>query len=330
MKFISIKKSLKAHWVLVSILFGLLTFVSTILFLNQQVILPKGDITFVKSDSTYYAAYSDGKPDTMFTSSNLIHSPIPKKDFFYNRFPSLLTWIFLVAILTGFSFCLIPIYFIKIREYQGKKIDLLYAIIFILILFSSQIFTEWNDCKYILMPQNMGDTFGVGIKGIGLQFYSIIPFIPVLFWIVVLISMIKYAGDQRNNAVVLKELKSSFEAYFFIMAILLGLSIFCNSLYANTINNMLLTKSNFKAQPSEFAYINAIMYSFVLVITYVAVHSYLKHLDQNNTSEDVNPSEVVQGPKSKKTVWDYIIVILSMLAPIIGSGLIDIIKILGA
>lgn len=322
------KEKIKSNWVFVSILFGLLTFVGTAIFLNGQVELPKGDIIIRQSKNTYYVAGPHFAGDTLYTNAN-INGTIPKKDLYYNRYPSLLLWIFLVSTLTGIGFCLLPFYYTKIKAFNGKWPDFVQALIFTCILFLGQFISKSTDKKYITMPQDVADVFGIGISRCGMVFYSTAPFIPLIFWITMLISMIKFVGNNKSDTKLVNHVRSSFEVYFSIVAVLLALSIFCNSLYAIVINSMLVSTGTFRVVPNEFAYINAVMYSFVLMITYATVYYYFKSLVQNVQVEAAGEDKAVTAFNPPKKFWDYILVILSMLAPILSSGLIDILKLIG-
>ncbi|HMU03028.1 MAG TPA: hypothetical protein PJ990_05375, partial [Saprospiraceae bacterium] len=137
---------------------------------------------------------------------------------------------------------------------------------------------------------------------------------------VLMISMIVLAYNKRYDVQMIKILKLDFEGFYIVVAICLGLSIFSNSIFNTATNKILSATGDFKMLPNEFAFINAIIYSFVLVLSYIFISGYLNSLLVNNATDQTNTD------LTYKSYGESLKVILSMMAPFLGGWVADLVK----
>lgn len=323
--------NIKPSQLLVPILFGLLSFAISIIYLNYSFKWPSKSIQFSQNSKTFYKPVFEtfdslGKKsnvaDTLFTPFVYYNKKgiLSSEKFIYNRFPLLLIWIMSIGVLVGFGFSFIPLYIRKIQEYGFKWRYFLVAFLTIFTLFLPQLIIERFGPLNLLMPKDIQNSFGVGFTENALIFNSMIPFVPILFWIVAIISILTASYNDKHDVQKIQILKSEFETFYIVVAISMGLSIFCNNIYNMSINQVLQTTESFKVLPNEFAFINAIIYSFVLVLSYIFISGYLNSLLINNATNQINNN------LNNKTFYDYFTVILSMLAPLLGGWVADLVK----
>lgn len=310
------------------ILFGLIAFIATVTFLNYSLEWPEKPITLKSGNILTYQSSSNfissSTADTLFSphvvSSAHNENVLKAKRFIYNRHPLLLIWIMTVGVLIGFGFSFIPIFTNKIREYGSKWYYFIVAILLVIFLFLPQIIgTVFNEPK-LIMPKDIHDIFGLGFTKSALLLNSIVPFVPIIFWIVLMICMIVLAYNKRYDVQVIKILKSDFEGFYIVVAICLGLSIFSNNIFNTATNKILSATGDFKMLPNEFAFINAIIYSFVLVLSYIFISGYLNSLLVNNATDQTNTD------LTYKSYGESLKVILSMMAPFLGGWVADLVK----
>lgn len=324
--------NLKPSKLLYPLFIGLLAFIITVIYLNHSLKWPEKRII---SESGNIIAYNPAtnftsslSPDTLFTPhrDSLIHkvNVLQAKRFLYNRHPLLLIWIMTVGLLIGFGFSFIPIFMNKIREYGFKWYYFMFAISFILLLFLPQMIGTQKDVPNLIMPKDIHTIFGLGFTKEALLFNSIVPFVPIVFWIVLIISMLVLAYNKRYDVQMIKILKSDFEGFYILVAICLGLSIFSNNIFNTATNQILNAKGDFKILPNEFAFINAIIYSFVLILSYIFISGYLNSLLINNATDQTNTD------LTYKSYGEHLKVILSMMAPFLGGWVADLVKLVNS
>lgn len=319
--------NIKPSQLLVPILFGLLSFVITTIALNASLDWPEKPI---KSEFGSIIEYKpsinifSSTPDILLTPlKDSLDTRVPilsTKRFIYNRFPLLLIWIMTVGVLIGFGFSFIPIFINKIREYGFKWYYFIFAILFILLLFFPQYIGTEVKVSNLIMPREIHSIFGIGFTKFALNINSIVPFVPIIFWIVLIMSILMSAYNKRYDVHQIKISKSDFEGFYIVVAICLGLSIFSNNIFNTATNQILQATGSFKILPNEFAFINAITYSFVLILSYIFISGYLNSLLMNNASDQTNNNLNI------KSFAENLTVILSMLAPMLGGWAADLVK----
>ncbi|WP_298422502.1 hypothetical protein [uncultured Kordia sp.] len=254
--------------------------------------------------------------------------------YFLNKHPKVSLWILFISLAIGFSMFFIPYFYIGIRYYAKRMsksvvwgnvgISLLIAILLILPLF----FYKLNHSNLLFKPTDMISNFGFGYSKATLFTGATLPFFGVIFWMVLVLminSKISYlfANDFDTLILKFKPYRDALEKYFIIIALFLAFTIFCTDTLLRTLNSLTTVSPNL--YPTEFAYSNGLIHTFFLVLIYLGIHSNLNYIKQK-INENATVSDTVKDDlKEQKSFISYLKVILTMLAPVIGSGVQEII-----
>lgn len=327
------KNEIKPKQILSPILFGIIAFTASIVFFNYSLKWHEKKTLILYDQKTVYRPAVDSLisqnnkfnvSDTLFTPFTHDHAKEEylADSFIFNRYPLLLIWIMAISFFIGFGFSFIPIYFYKINENGFKWYYLVVALFIIVLVYPPQLIGSCLENLHMLLPRDIQSIFGIGFLKSSVRLITWVPFIPIIFWIITIISLLQASFENRFNITKLKLFKRDFETFNFIIAISLGLSIFCNNIFNTAMNQILQTGEGFKFLPNEFAFVNAIIYSFVLVISYVFIGGYLNSLIINNATDPIN------NKLDNKSFTQYLGIILSMMSPILGGWVAEIIEIL--
>lgn len=294
-------------------------------------------------DQEYYSSDSSGlytlidSLDRYYSDSLALIST--EKKHFFNHHPRLLLWILMMSIAIGFSFCLLPLCTYKAKEInQGADLGLpvyfLLSAILVFCLFLPQI-RSGNTMFFI--PVDMVSTFGFGVKKPGLFFNMTAPFAGMLAWIVlvfVIIAKIDRLKEQINEEEVkssvvaeFSQIRSTFEGFFFIVALFLAYTLICNQTLIESLNALVNPTNDFKLFPTEFAFINGIMQTSFLALIYFVFNITFKSARKKILEEA--PQEIITQydlEKENKTTKDLFAQIITILAPVIGSGILPLLE----
>lgn len=322
--------NIKPSQLLYPIFLGLITFSITIVYLNNSLQWQNKEVILVHSNKTSYnpdfetlSNYKGMTNSKDTLSTPFIHNKNPtySKRFLFNRYPMLLIWIMSVGVLIGFGFSFIPIYWKKIFEYKGLTVlNCLIAISIIMAVIMPKFIGNYISGENLLMPKDIQVFFGIGFTDFAVTLVSFVPFVPIFFWIINVASILEVSYEHKYDINKIKVLKSEFEILFIFIAIILGLSIFCNNIYNTVINEILQATENFKVLPNEIALVNIIIYSFVLILSYIFISGYLNSLLINNATDQTNTD------LTYKSYGEHLKVILSMMAPLLGGWVADLVK----
>lgn len=286
----------------------------------------KINITIDSLDSVYFQQYQGISQE---------------KSFFYNHNPKFLLWIILISIAIGISFCLIPLFISEIKKYsKNLKVweiisNFLSASLIISCLFIPLIISNSPSDSLIVKPLDMVSYFKTGITPKGLYYNSIMPFAGAFFWLVLVFSMniqaSKLYNDKTEKALKMFSLiQKDFEKYLIIISLLLAYTIFCTNTQVDALNSLIGAKSSFKLFPTEFSFINGLMQSFFLILIYFIVSSSFNAIKESILQETTIAPDVVAiyDVDERKKALDYLKLALTLLAPILGGGIQEIIKII--
>lgn len=311
-----------------------------------------------KVDTTFYFKYSNTLYKTLFYSTNVkklfetineldqysarkVELATNKSRHLLNRYPQILVWALLISIVIGYSFALIPLFIGEIMDLTdgGKdKIWLNYlglAVLIIFCIFIPLIVVSVTGKNFLFKPADFEPLFHFGIKPSGLNLNSILPFAGTLAWLVLVLctnrSVLGLSMKIENPKAAMASfvsLRKSFERNFILIAVLMAFGIFCTDILINTLNDLARTKGDYQFFPTQFAFVNGLMQTFILVLIYFVVNGSFQYtkseLVLKGSEEMVKTYKLDQGRKP----LDYLKLILTILAPVLGSGIPELIKLI--
>lgn len=258
--------------------------------------------------------------------------------YFLNKHPKISLWILFISLAIGFSMFFIPFFYAGICYYAKRmpksiiwgnvRISFLIAILLILPLF----FYKVNHPNLLFKPTDMISYFGFGYSKATLFTGATLPFIGVIFWMILVLminSKVSYLYENDFDTLVLKfkQYREALEKYFIVIALFLAFTIFCTDTLLRTLNS--LTTSAPNLYPTEFAYSNGLIHTFFLVLIYLGIHTNLSYIKQQINENATVSAAVKDDLKESKSFVSYLKVILTMLAPVIGSSVQEIIGLIG-
>lgn len=286
-----------------------------------------------------YAANTDPKSYNLKDALNSLDSKYEdlelKKRYFFNQNPKILVWVILISIAIGFSFYLVPVFIGGIKKYtkdlqkQTIWINCLGAVLILLLLFLPQLFEKCIGGSMLTYPKDIQPVLEFGITPFGFNYNFAGTFLCVIFWLVLILSMSSTISHQlKTNTEALSrnilDYQADFENYLIIVAIYLAYIIVCNNTVVDAMNNLLHSNTQNPFFPTEFSFINGLMQTFILLVIYLAVSA-------NFSFAKTELSRLSQGAEKslikKKSLNEYLKIIFAILAPVLGSGIQEIIKV---
>ena len=265
---------------------------------------------------------------------------------FFNNHPKILIWVILISIAIAFSFSLIPFLISEIasyrRNFETRNAFLRSTIVAVLIVLLSLLpllMLARDQFDYLIKPLDTTKLFAIGIEKFGLHWNSIAPYAGVLFWLILLFLMFATAekilqetrsNQQQQSEEVYQlrlssflEIAAKFEKQFIALAIFLAFTIFCTDLMLSELNKILQPDPDLKIFPTEFSFINGLMHTFFLGIIYFFVRGGLNKIKAKILTLAPNTMDLTKIPESnqKKEFVDYLKLILTILAPVLGGGI---------
>lgn len=264
------------------------------------------------------------------------------RKFFFNRFPGLMLWIMMISIAIGFSAFITPFLFVEIIRFSRSLhwsnwvASTLISVLLLAFLFVPQGFEMSNPkSSLLLFPKEVIDLLGYGVSAFGLFFNLSAPFIGAVFWLILVFNMNAFISKLANNldnpkvADQLLEVQINFEKYFIIIALLLAYTIICTRTFISAYNTMLNSDPSQPFFPVEFSLMNGLMQTFILTLIYLGItfnFNYIKEaINKSPHKHKINPLSL-QALNKEKQFPDILKIILTILAPLIGNGLQDLLK----
>lgn len=292
-------------------------FIETYFFSSEE----KKELTHIISALDYKYAKKLGRKN--------ISSP-----FFFNKFPKAAAWIILISIATGISFFLVPFFLAGIRIYSeklsfGMKVqNICFAVLILALLMTSQFLPDYLNAYMLLKPSQFVNYFGFGYSGFALIYGATVSFIGTLFWLILIFTinaklnfLVKH--DRTTLLSDFKNIKQDVESYFIVIAIFLSFSIFCTDSLIRSLNSFI--PNELPLYPTEFAFANGMVQTFFLILIYSGIRINFirvqKLITNDATTSEADKDKVAED----KSFVSYLKVILTMLAPVIGSGIQEII-----
>lgn len=259
------------------------------------------------------------------------------KRYFLNRYPQLMLWILLISIAIGISWSFIPMFTAKIRTYHvGSSkfslfINIIIAAIIIIFLFLPIVFIHDSENNYLLKPLDFLNLFQVGLLPKGLWYNSIMPFAGSFFWLILVLTIITRIHDfgttnSPENLQLFVAAREDFETTFKIIAVFLAFTIFCTSIFINGLNDLTAMKDQARLIPMEMGFINGLMQTFFLFLIYFVVNTSFQEIGKKIVQDGSTDTNSINAILKGKTSMEYVKLILTILAPILGNGLQEIIK----
>lgn len=257
-----------------------------------------------------------------------------KERYFINRNPRLIIWSILMSIAIGFSCFLIPTFIYETTKYASnlsklKVISIIGFSLFILfLLVIPQLWEEYlEDISFLIYPKDLEPVLNYGLKPFGLLYNFSLPFVGIVFWLILIFCInasISKCFEEKSNSLSTKieEIQNDFEKYFMVIAIYLAYTLISNNILLNALNNLVkgAASNKFNFFPIEFSFINGLLQTFFLVILYLGISSNFNYIKR-----ELNKSSSPENVFAEKGFLDYLKVILAILAPILGSGIQELI-----
>ncbi len=283
------------------------------------------DLIFVSKDSLSL----NNKIDSLDNNYYLLRA---QKNYFINQNPKAIVWVLLISIAIGFSLFFVPIFIAGIIKYsKGLNRTTIFWNIFIslgiiLTLVLSQVITEAPEYKILIRPVDVEPNFDVGFKKNQLLYGAILPYLGPAFWMILIISLnskisFLHKNDLKQLTKRFNEFRKEFEYNFVIIAIFIAYTIYCTSTLLNALNSLINPEATFQLFPVEFSFINGLSQTFFLALIYLAINTnfiFLKSKIQEVSSEEVISKNSLDKNKS---FLDYLKIVISILAPLIGGGI---------
>ena len=293
---------------------------------------------FYSTDSSKLSSVIDGLDEYTFEKVAVVAN---KSRHLFNRYPQLLVWALLISIVIGYSFALVPLFVGEIKgltEGGSNKVWLNYlglSIFIIICLFIPLIVTNYSGKNFLLKPADFETLFQFGVSKNGLGLNSSLPFAGTLVWLVLVFCTnrsVLELGKQNEEAGAsmsrFVSLRKGFERNLILISILMAFGIFSTDILINTLNDLAGTSDKYQFFPAEFAFVNGLMQTFFLVLIYFVVNGSFQYTKEvlvaNSPADMVKAHKLDQGKKP----MDYLRLILTILAPVLGSSIPELIKLI--
>ncbi|MEL6674689.1 MAG: hypothetical protein AAFR61_20940 [Bacteroidota bacterium] len=291
----------------------------------------------------YFSTDSAGLFNTIASRDSVLKSqfaPVETEGaYFINRHPNLIIWMLMMSIVTGFSYCMAPLFIAGIFKH-GRGVPrpvLLTAIgsslLIILVLIAPAIVAELLDKVSLVKPTDMANIFGVGFAETNLMIQSNVPFFGPLCWLVLVViicyQVTQLKGFQEEETLnTYENLHRDFEYSFTLIALFLAFALLTTNTLFQSLNEIINAPDQAFFLPPEVTFINGIMQTFFLGLIYFAVNLVFSGAKASLLSaqgDDVIESHQLNKPK---TPLDYLKLALTILAPILGSGIQELFKLI--
>lgn len=257
--------------------------------------------------------------------------------YFMNKNPKIALWVLLISIAVGFSFFLTPLFYAEIKRYscglqRNVKIgNIMFAIIIFILLVVPLFLPPLVYPGILFKPTDTSIYFDSGFNSIALMYGATVPFISTIFWLILIFtvnSKISQLYKESAKALVTKfnSIKEDVERYFIVMAFFLAFTIFCTDTLLSTLNSLSINQPTLF--PREFAFSNGLIQTFFLILIYFGIQANFSNIKKGINSDATITDKEKEGIVEQQNFFNYVKVVLTMLAPLIGSGLQDVIGII--
>ncbi|MEM6685634.1 MAG: hypothetical protein AAF617_07525 [Bacteroidota bacterium] len=252
--------------------------------------------------------------------------------YFMNRNPKLALWILLISIAVGFTFFLSPLFYSEIRRYSSglstvvRVRNVLFSIL-IFILLVVPLFLPHKVYPGILFkPTDVSIFFDAGFSNAAIMSGATVPFVCAIFWLILIFTVNSkisqlYKVNSASMLLQFKIIKADVEKYFIAIAFFLAFTIFCKDTLLTTLNA--LSSKEPMLFPKEFAFSNGLIQTFFLVLIYFGIQANFSRIKKGIYLNDSIKKEEKEALEEETSFFNYVKVILTMLAPLLGSGIQD-------
>ncbi len=132
--------------------------------------------------------------------------------------------------------------------------------------------------------------------------------------------------NSSENIQLFVSAREDFETTFKFIAVFLAFTIFCTSLFINGLNDLTAMKDQGRFFPIETGFINGLMQTFFLLLIYFVVNASFQKIGKKIVQDGSTNANYANDILKGKTSMEYVKLILTILAPILGNGLQEMIK----
>lgn len=254
--------------------------------------------------------------------------------YFMNKNPKLALWILLISIAVGFSFFLSPLFYAEIQRYNTglskgiRRWNVFIALIIFILLVVPLFLPPFLFPGILFKPTDTAIFFDSGFSTTAIMLGATIPFACAIFWLILIFTVNSKVSQlfQMNSPKLItqfKEIKADVEKYFLAIAFFLAFTIFCTDTLLTTLNGLTINEPTLF--PREFAFSNGLIQTFFLVLIYFGIQANFSRIKKEIYLDDAIKAEDKQQLKEHTSFFNYVKIVLTMLAPLLGSGIQDLI-----
>ncbi|WP_298514287.1 hypothetical protein [uncultured Kordia sp.] len=254
--------------------------------------------------------------------------------YFLNSNPKMALWILLISIAVGFTFFLSPLFYAEIRRYNkdlsiGIRVgNIIFAVIVFAFLVIPLFMPSIIFPGILIKPTDVSIYFDTGFESFAIMYGATVPFVCTIFWLILIFTVNSkisqlYTSNSEKLLTRFKAIKDDVERYFLVIAFFLAFTIFCTDTLLSTLNA--LGPDAPTLFPREFAFSNGLIQTFFLVLIYFGIQANFSRIKKGIQLNDSITPEDKENLKEHAGFFNYVKVILTMLAPLLGSGIQDLI-----
>jgi len=255
--------------------------------------------------------------------------------YFMNSNPKMALWVLLISIAVGFTFFLSPLFYAEIRRYnqtltpQVKVGNVFFAILVFVLLVIPLFMPPLIYPGILFKPTDTSIYFDAGFDKSALMLGATIPFVGTIFWLVLIFTVNSkisqlYQESSKKLVSQFKNIKADIEKYFLVIAFFLAFTIFCTDTLLSCLNSISIDKPTLF--PREFAFSNGLIQTFFLVLIYFGIQANFSRIKKGLYLDNSIDDKEKENLTENVSFFNYVKVVLTMLAPLLGSGIQDLIS----